>query len=246
MRRLAHQLLLSLLAGTMLLSGCGAGAAPTGAQPSQARTSDDEGAAPRPSTDDDVTEAPLRQGQGRLAEEPVYLDELDEAPEGWPGTAGADGYPLPAGETVDVPYSAPASALGSMLAVGVTMPVGSATTITCDLGATGTVSLELRAEGAWTVTLVTGGTGTELDAGTLDPGQRGEPGEPTALRMACSDSPDGLAVGVSLHGGDIGFVPGLGGAVPAGGPTWQVSSTGAAGTAPDVVLDSVYVYLVEA
>ncbi|MFC3686807.1 hypothetical protein [Aquipuribacter hungaricus] len=250
MRRDARQHLLSAAAAALLLAGCGtastaadgAGAAASGG----ARTPDgaDAPGTAEPSADGASSSPPLREGQGRLAEEPAFVDELDEASDAWPDPDAftGDGYRLAAGETVDVPYSAPGSALGSLLVVAVTMPETGAVTAVCDLGPALSVSLELRAEGGWLVEQTTDGTPVELDSGTLDPGQRGEPGEATALRLLCSDSPDGLAVGVSLHGAGLSFVTGATGAVPAGGPTWRVSSTGDVGS----VLDSVDVYLVEA
>jgi len=248
-----------LLAGTLLLTGCGSGGAASGAQAPGPRTSaaqtpdprtpdpqtSDGAPAPDPSAADGSSSLPpLTEGQGRLAQEPAFVDELDQASDAWPdaGAFGGGGYVLAAGEVVDVPYTAPAAALGSLLAVGVTMPSTGAVTLTCDLGTTGEVTLERQAEGGWAVRQTVDGASDELDAGTLDPGQRGEPGEPTALRLVCSDSPEGLAVGVSLHGAGISFVTGTTGAVPAGGPTWRISSTGDA----DTLLDSVYVYLVGA
>ena len=210
----------------LLGSGCGLSATPPTAAPT----------APSPTR-------PAAPGQGQLADDYAWTEDFSEVSDDWPDAEAftGDGYVLAAGDNVPVPFDPPATPLGALAEVGVTMPEAGATTLTCDLGRTGTVALELAADGVWALTQTTGAGTTELAGGALAPGQRGEPGELTALRLLCSGSPDGLAVGVSLHGAGVTFVDGATGEVPDGGPTWTVSSTGR----PDVVLDAVLVTLVE-
>lgn len=212
----------------LLLAGCGGGAgigAPASAPPTSTASTGSSAGAPstEPGSDQDGAA-----GQGTLADGYAYTDESART--------------LATGEAVPVPFDPPADALGALTEVGVVMPPTGATTLACDLGADGSVALELTAEGGWTVLHSTDGASAELAGGVLEPGQRGEPGELTALRLLCSSSPDGLAVGVSLHGAGVTFVEGATGEVPPGGPSWQVSSTGQA----DVEVSTVLLTLVEA
>jgi len=241
MRRAAGQPLLTALGAVLLLCGCGGGATvAAGSAPEQgARGPSAPVIAPSGPA------APRTDDRGTLAEDHAYLEDFSEVSGSWPDpdAFGDDGYTLAAGEVVPVPYAVPTSALGGLAEVGVTMRATGATTLTCDLGSTGgTVAVELRAEGGWSLDQTRGGAVTELAGGTLDPGQRGEPGELTAVRLLCTSSPDGLAVGVSLHGADVTFVDGAAGEVPADGPTWTVASTGQAPS----LLSAVLVTLVEA
>lgn len=225
--RLAVVLLAAPLAA--VVAGCGGGASPAGAPAAEGAgavtASEPSPGVPRP----DEPSGPA--GQGRLADGYAYEDR--------PATT------LAAGEDLALPFRPPAGALGALAEAGVVMPEGGATTLTCDLGAEGSVALRLTAEGGWSLVQSTGAqerTDEELAAGVLEPGRRAEPGELTALRLLCSGSPEGLAVGVSLHGAGVTFVEGATGDVPPGGPTWTVASTGTA----DVRLETVLLTLVQA
>lgn len=231
-----------VLTGCLLLAGCGTGAVPAAAPADPAAAS--PGSTAAADDGDGSSPAPARPGQGSLADDPVFTEEFDEDTGAWPdASAFADGqYVLEPGATAAVPYELPASALGALTAVGVVMADGGATSLTCDLGDAGAVVLRLGADGSYTVTQQVGATATELAADTLDRGQRGEPGEPTALRLVCSDSPEGLAVAISLHGAGLTFVDGVQGDMPADGPTWSLEATGEVPSRLDVVL----VTLVEA
>lgn len=220
----------------VLLAGCGGGATGAAGVPSVAPVP-----AAEPTSAPVSTDGP--EGQGALADEPAYLDELDEPPAAWPapGSPAPGEYVLAAGDAVPVPFELPSDALGGLAEVGVVMPEQGATTLTCDLGATGSVALRLDAAGAWTVAQTSSTGVTELDGGQLDPGQRGEPGELTALRLLCSSAPDGLAVAVSLHGAGLSFVEPVLREAPPTAPEWTVASSGTS----VVTLDTVVVTVVD-
>ncbi len=244
MRRATGQHLL-IAAGVLLLAGCGAGAVPAAAPDAMSTADAGTAMATAPTTDGtgltDETTAPP--GQGTLADSPAFTEEFDAGTEAWPTPGAFDEgeYVLASGTAVDVPYQVPAEALGALAEVGVTMTDGGATSLTCDLGESGLVVLRLAADGSYTVTQQVAATTTELAAATLPAGQRGEPGELTALRLLCSDSPDGLAVALSLHGAGLSFVEGVQGEMPAQGPAWSVQASGEVSS----LLDTVLVTLVE-
>lgn len=224
----------------LLVTGCGGGttSAPATGVPSVTAPSTAAPDAAPPASAPAASD-----GRGTLAEDPVFTDELDTVPAGWPEppVSVPGSYPLAVGQSVPLPYEQPPEALGALVTVGVTLPATGAATLTCDLGATGTVSLELTAEGGWTVRQTTSDGPTELDSGTLDPGQRGEPGEPTALRLACSAAPGGLGIVTSLHGAGLSPVDAATNEAPAQDPTWTISSSGEA----DITVDTMIVLLVE-
>lgn len=175
--------------------------------------------------------------QPRLADEPSYDEQFDATADDWTGGRVVDGaYVLEPGATASLPASTPPDAVGALAELGLVLGQGGAAALACDLGPSGTVTVELASDGSWAVAQTAAGGSRQLAADTLREGDRARVGELTALRLLCAQGADGLAVGVSFHGGQVQFVEGADGEVPSGGPVFTVTSTGAAPTRVDQVL----------
>lgn len=201
MRRAARQHLLTALLVVAVTSGC-AVAEPAG-------DAGDPGPVAQPAAE-----------QGDLAEEQVYAETFAEPAPDWPDPEAfldGGGYRLAAGERAEVPYEVPGDALGALVETALTIGVGGAAALACDLGeAGGVVRVVLSSDGRLRVVQEHDGAERVLDETVLPEGSHAEPGEQTVLRLLCSDSPEGLAVAVAAHGGPLRFVPGADGAVPTG------------------------------